>query len=149
MGAMTTLGHLGRHRTSGPALRHFHHLRPRPVIRALIAVVLGWTGTRATTARPTTSSAEQPGAGASTSEAADILVAQLMKQDIYFLAPSDTIRQALHMFVDKRISGMPLLEDDRTPAGFVPDGDVLNVNDDLRGRGRLRQSAQLKVSRAK
>ena len=72
-----------------------------------------------------------------------------MKQDIYFLAPSDTIRQALHMFVDKRISGMPLLEDDRTPAGFVPDGDVLNVNDDLRGRGRLRQSAQLKVSRAK
>lgn len=65
------------------------------------------------------------------------LVAQLMKQDIYFLAPSDTIRQALHMFVDKRITGVPLLEDDRTLAGFVPDGDVLNVNDDRRSHGRL------------
>lgn len=67
----------------------------------------------------------------STSEATDTLVGQLMKQDIYFLAPSDTIRQALHMFVNKRISGVPLLEEDRTLAGFVSDGDVLSINDEL------------------
>lgn len=31
------------------------------------------------------------------------------------------------MFVDQRISGAPLLSDDRTLAGFVSDGDVLDV----------------------
>lgn len=31
------------------------------------------------------------------------------------------------MFVDKRISGAPLLSDDRTLAGFASDGDVLDV----------------------
>lgn len=50
-----------------------------------------------------------------------------MREDVYALSPNDTIRHALHMFVDKRISGVPLLSDDRTLAGFVSDGDVLDV----------------------
>lgn len=50
-----------------------------------------------------------------------------MREDVYSLSPNDTIRQALHMFVDQRISGAPLLSDDRTLAGFVSDGDVLDV----------------------
>lgn len=50
-----------------------------------------------------------------------------MWEDVYALSPNDTIRNALHMFVDKRISGAPLLSDDRTLAGFVSDGDVLDV----------------------
>lgn len=50
-----------------------------------------------------------------------------MREDVYSLSPNDTIRHALHMFVDKRISGAPLLSDDRTLAGFVSDGDILDV----------------------
>ena len=73
-------------------------------VLAAIATVLGWTGTRAkTTTEPSPQEA------------------------VYSLSPNDTIRQALHMFVDKRISGAPLLSDDRTLAGFVSDGDVLDV----------------------
>ena len=73
-------------------------------VLAAIATVLGWTGTRAkTTTEPSPQEA------------------------VYSLSPNDTIRQALHMFVDKRISSAPLLSDDRTLAGFVSDGDVLDV----------------------
>ena len=78
-------------------------------VLAAIATVLGWTGTRAkTTTEPSPQEA------------------------VYALSPNDTIRQALHMFVDKRISSAPLLSDDllsddRTLAGFVSDGDVLDV----------------------
>ena len=73
-------------------------------VLAAIATVLGWTGTRAKTTT-------EPSA----------------QETVYSLSPNDTIRQALHMFVDKRISGAPLLSDDRTLAGFVSDGDVLDV----------------------
>ncbi|OIR46237.1 MFS transporter [Corynebacterium sp. NML130628] len=91
-------------------------------VLALIAVVLGWTGTRAT------APAQEPVSPASpASRVSDTLVAKLMQEDIYALSPNDTIRQALHVFVDKRISGAPLLDANRKLAGFVSDGDVLNV----------------------
>ncbi|WP_257202773.1 MFS transporter [Corynebacterium cystitidis] len=87
-------------------------------VMAVIATVLGWTGTRATVDSPTVDD--------SADEVAGTLVSTLMKRDIYHLHPNDTIRQALHLFVDKRISGVPLIEDGRL-AGFVSDGDVLNA----------------------
>ncbi|WP_394280859.1 MFS transporter [Corynebacterium sp.] len=89
-------------------------------ILAAIGTVLAWTGTRAQV--PVSTQAlddESP-------QVADTLVAELMKTDIYHLHPNQSIRQALHMFVDKRISGVPLLEDGRL-AGFVSDGDVLDA----------------------
>lgn len=88
-------------------------------VLALIVVVLGWTGTRATAPAQESVSPASP--------VSDMLVAKLMQEDIYALSPNDTIRQALHMFVDKRISGAPLLDANRKLAGFVSDGDVLNV----------------------
>ncbi|WP_257183261.1 MFS transporter [Corynebacterium cystitidis] len=94
-------------------------------VMAVIATVLGWTGTRATVASPTVDD--------SADEVAGTLVSTLMKRDIYHLHPNDTIRQALHLFVDKRISGVPLIEDGRL-AGFVSDGDVLNANRRFRPR---------------
>lgn len=89
-------------------------------VLAAIATVLGWTGTRAKTTT-------EPSPQEAVYSAADTLVAKLMRENVYSLSPNDTIRQALHMFVDKRISGAPLLSDDRTLAGFVSDGDVLDV----------------------
>lgn len=96
-------------------------------VLAAVAVVVGWTGTRATASHTSTGGADETDAGEAVSPAADTLVATLMREDIYSLSPNDTIRQALHMFVDKRISGAPLLDDDRKLAGFVSDGDVLDV----------------------
>ena len=88
-------------------------------VLALIAVVLGWTGTR------TTAPAQE-----TTSPVSDTLVAKLMQEDIYALSPNDTIRQALHMFVDKRISGTAVL--DRPIASIATKSVItVNVNDDL------------------
>lgn len=92
-------------------------------VLSLGAVVLGWTGTRAS--RPV-EVREGAGDGAESVGAEDSLVSQLMKRDIYALAPSASVREALHLFVEKRISGVPLLEGGRL-AGFVSDGDVLDA----------------------
>ncbi len=96
-------------------------------VLGIVAVVLGWTGTRAQTSSHTASDSGEEPAEATEALVSDMLVAKLMRQDIYSLSPSSTIRDALRMFVEKRISGMPLLESDRTLAGFVSDGDVLDV----------------------
>lgn len=96
-------------------------------VLAAIAVVLGWTGTRAKVSNNVAGTATETSNQEATSLVSDSLVAKLMQEDIYFLSPNDTIPQALHMFVDKRISGVPLLEDNRKLAGFVSDGDVLDV----------------------
>ncbi|QPK83106.1 MFS transporter [Corynebacterium qintianiae] len=81
------------------------------------AVVLGYTGTRAHTPAATAPATVQP---------ADSLVNELMKTDVYHLAPTATIREALHMFVNNRISGVPLISDGQL-RGFVSDGDVLDA----------------------
>ena len=90
-------------------------------------MVLGWTGTRAKVSNNVAGTATETSNQEATSLVFGSLVAKLMQEDIYFLSPNDTIRQALHMFVDKRISGVPLLKDSRKLAGFVSDGDVLDV----------------------
>lgn len=79
-------------------------------VLALIATVLGWTGTRATASPTSPATPAEGGAQESSAPVSDALVVTLMREDIYYLSPTDTIRQALHMFVDKRISGAPLLD---------------------------------------
>ncbi len=85
-------------------------------VLAAVGVVLGYTGTRA---QATPAVSAEP-------IAADSLVARLMRTDIYALTPDTTIRQALHLFVKKKISGAPLLRGNKL-AGFVSDGDVLQA----------------------
>lgn len=92
-----------------------------------LAMVLGWTGTRATASTPSPTTAAESDVPESSASVSDALVATLMREDVYYLSPDDTIRQALHMFVDKRISGAPLLDGESKLAGFVSDGDVLDV----------------------
>ncbi|QNV40522.1 CBS domain-containing protein [Rothia amarae] len=47
-----------------------------------------------------------------------------MNTDIYHFMPTSMIRDALQLFVEKNISGAPLIADERL-AGFVSDGYVL------------------------
>lgn len=96
-------------------------------VLALIATALGWTGTRAAASPTSPAAPAEGGAPEGSSPVSDALVATLMREDVYYLSPDDTIRQALHMFVDKRISGAPLLDGEFKLAGFVSDGDVLDV----------------------
>jgi DHA2 family lincomycin resistance protein-like MFS transporter len=50
---------------------------------------------------------------------------QIMKTDVYALSPSDKVADALRMFVEKRISGAPIVDKDGVVAGFVSDGDIM------------------------
>lgn len=88
------------------------------------AAVLAVAGTRSRTAHD---AAAAPEAGEAAPAVADSLVSQLMKTDVYHLPPTATIRQALQVFVDKKISAVPLLAKDGTLRGIVSDGDVLGA----------------------
>ena len=52
-------------------------------------------------------------------------LAQIMKTDVYALAPTDRVGDALKLLVDKGISGAPIVEDDGNLIGFMSDGDVM------------------------
>ncbi|MEX3557913.1 MULTISPECIES: MFS transporter [unclassified Corynebacterium] len=94
-------------------------------ILAAGAAVLAVAGTRSRTAHDAAATA--PEADAAAPAVTDSLVSQLMKTEVYHLPPAATIRQALQVFVDKRISAVPLLAADGTLRGIVSDGDVLGA----------------------
>ncbi|MFP7493904.1 CBS domain-containing protein [Terribacillus saccharophilus] len=48
-----------------------------------------------------------------------------MITDVIAANEHDTVKQVLKTFVDRRISGMPILDKDRRIAGVVSDGDIL------------------------
>jgi DHA2 family lincomycin resistance protein-like MFS transporter len=50
---------------------------------------------------------------------------QIMKTDVYALSQSDKVADALRMFVEKHISGAPIVDGTGAVAGFVSDGDIM------------------------
>ncbi|MFS0560374.1 CBS domain-containing protein [Terribacillus sp. 179-K 1B1 HS] len=48
-----------------------------------------------------------------------------MITDVIAANEQDTVKQVLKTFVDRRISGMPILDKDRRIVGVVSDGDIL------------------------
>jgi DHA2 family lincomycin resistance protein-like MFS transporter len=52
-------------------------------------------------------------------------LSQIMKTDVYALSPSDKVADALRMFVEKRISGAPIVDGAGVVTGFVSDGDIM------------------------
>lgn len=48
-----------------------------------------------------------------------------MITDVIAASEHDTVKQVLETFVDRRISGMPILDKDRRIVGVVSDGDIL------------------------
>jgi DHA2 family lincomycin resistance protein-like MFS transporter len=57
--------------------------------------------------------------------AAPSVLAQIALRDVYTLNQSDKVFDALCGFVDKGVSGMPVVTDEGTVVGFVSDGDVM------------------------
>ena len=54
-------------------------------------------------------------------------VASLMKQDVYTLSEDDSALDALKLFVEKGISGAPVVDGKGNLTGFVSDGDILGT----------------------
>jgi DHA1 family bicyclomycin/chloramphenicol resistance-like MFS transporter len=51
--------------------------------------------------------------------------ADLMKTDVYSLSPDETVARALRLFVDRGISGAPVVDREGRVVGFLSDGDVM------------------------
>ena len=48
-----------------------------------------------------------------------------MEADPYTLPAATPVREAMRAFVDLRVGGLPLVDEQGHPAGFVSDGDVM------------------------
>ena len=48
-----------------------------------------------------------------------------MCRDVFTLPASATVLDAIHMFVEKNVSAMPIVNDKNEPVGFISDGDVM------------------------
>lgn len=48
-----------------------------------------------------------------------------MERDVYTISDQATVRDALAFFIEKKVSGVPIVSADGTPRGFISDGDVM------------------------
>lgn len=53
------------------------------------------------------------------------IIESIMKRDVYALPAGATVLDAVKLFVDKRISAAPLVDEQGKAVGFISDGDVL------------------------
>ena len=53
------------------------------------------------------------------------VLASIMEADPYPLPAATPVREAMRAFVDLRVGGLPLVDEQGHPAGFVSDGDVM------------------------
>lgn len=53
------------------------------------------------------------------------VLASIMEADPYTLPAATPVREAMRAFVDLRVGGLPLVDEQGHPAGFVSDGDVM------------------------
>ena len=53
------------------------------------------------------------------------LLESIMKTDVYALAQTATVADAMRLFVDKSISAAPVVDAEGRPVGFISDGDIL------------------------
>ena len=55
------------------------------------------------------------------------VLASIMEADPYTLPAATPVREAMRAFVDLRVGGLPLVDEQGHPAGFVSDGDVMRA----------------------
>jgi len=53
------------------------------------------------------------------------LLASIMEADPYTLPAATPVREVMRAFVDLKVGGLPLVDEQGRPAGFVSDGDVM------------------------
>lgn len=50
---------------------------------------------------------------------------EIMIRDVYTVHRGDSVKSVLEKFVQYRISGMPIVDDDRRLVGYISDGDIM------------------------
>lgn len=54
-------------------------------------------------------------------------VRDIMIKDVYTVRRDDSVQTVLEKFVEYRISGMPIVDDEHKLAGYISDGDIMRV----------------------
>lgn len=54
-----------------------------------------------------------------------VTVKELMNTDIYSIRAREKVRDLLNIFVDKQVSGVPVVDDDNILVGIITDADIL------------------------
>ncbi|NLT95228.1 MAG: CBS domain-containing protein [Clostridia bacterium] len=52
-------------------------------------------------------------------------VCEIMEKDVYACHTSATLGDVLKILVDKKVSGVPIIDDRRQVVGFISDGDIM------------------------
>lgn len=52
-------------------------------------------------------------------------LSQYMEKDVYMLQDDATVKDAIAYFLDKNVSGVPVIHKNGSPAGFISDGDIM------------------------
>ncbi|NMA02275.1 MAG: CBS domain-containing protein [Clostridia bacterium] len=52
-------------------------------------------------------------------------VSEIMEKDVYFCHVSSTIGDVLEIMVEKKVSGLPIVDDNSHVVGFISDGDIM------------------------
>lgn len=56
---------------------------------------------------------------------AEMTIKNYMEKEVYAVSEHMNVREALAYFTEKKISGAPIITDDRCVAGFISDGDII------------------------
>lgn len=94
----------------------------KPVSVAPQAQEAAWAGEAHAAAATTAGAGASVVAGATTS--ANVL-AQIMKTDVYTLPEDSTVLDAMKLFMERGISGVPVVDSKLQVVGFISDGDVM------------------------
>lgn len=52
-------------------------------------------------------------------------IEEIMDHDVYTAHESDSVGEVLKVFVEKKASGVPIINDDKRVVGFISDGDIM------------------------
>lgn len=52
-------------------------------------------------------------------------ISKIMETDVYTVHENDNIAEVLKALVDKKTSGLPIIDDDNHVVGFISDGDIM------------------------
>ncbi len=69
--------------------------------------------------------------GVTKKETAQSPLLAIMKQEVYTVSEETSIRDALHLITEKKISGVPVTDGDKNLIGFLSDGDILRFLADV------------------
>ena len=53
------------------------------------------------------------------------VISNIMESDVYYAHDEDDIATVLRTLVDKKISGLPIVNKDMEVVGFISDGDIM------------------------